>query len=260
MDRPLKTWNYEQYGTAYQLECYQDRIKIITSDSSYESSFNKVFEYASIYNNAEVTYELFKLITKQEIPQDLSLKFKRQWEFWQALDASKIVEKIWDLAGGAKWFIANLGIGSRVDIPNEEPYISDQHRLDRFFFYGPNTTGAILSLAIRKELQQLLWNALNHSLITFSLEDAFLLFDYEKIEPKFYMGSQEFLEIKKGFLRIGEAIDPRYGNQYGVSIERAWYNLDNVIPAEFKAHLPEIKQILSKAILNSKANQAPSLD
>lgn len=254
----IKSWVYKIEESSYKIELFEDYIvehNLYLSPNEYTKKYT-IGNYLSADNfrfNTERENELMASVIKhfKSIDQ-LNEKEKKFWRFWKHLDYSKIPLTKFFTQTKVRYNpyfleLSPLSVKEGYYI-GEKTYYHPPKRISQLFFFGP--TLPTISLSDRKSLQNIFLNALAKE-AEFTINDAFLLFDYNKIPHKKWERydshyDYDFIEMKGDRFFIGGR-DGREGGMDECSIEHVWYNPS---PKSFFTEAnKEIRSILEQAII-----------
>jgi hypothetical protein len=260
----LKTWEYtdDYFKNNIKIQLFNDRVEML--DSLYKIprilSFNNVFESSIPLGKLQVDFELLKeLINTLDIDQ-VSEAAKPVYNFYKTFDCQKIEEKTifiesQNMNNKCYYYTLNkYGIANFL-IKNGVKFYNKNQRFSSFFFNGPQEPN--LALKLRIEWRLFVWKALGaHANISFN--QAFVLFDYSKIEALSYEkysdpGRNETygFNINQGLVTITEWCGIGGGDHY-YSIEDLWYSDTSIYP-KFQEHKAIIRKTLEAAIIESNS-------
>ncbi|MCP4440388.1 MAG: hypothetical protein GY810_15690 [Aureispira sp.] len=260
-----KKWTYSYHGQKQTLTYTGEQILVATEYGERAISFKRLFEMRYPIASMTVSYQLFKRVVKDHtVPADWDLKLQYMWQFWKAIDKDKIEKQEFEIRSGVHFVIYPYGVYQSFDVAwKKTPAYQDYRLPHQVFFFGSNASK--LSLNIRKAIQQSIWEALDHSLINFGIEDAFVLFDYDLIKggEKWEIGdwnAGEAVTLHSDCVEIAGWSNPRDGGANYRSLEDLWYKPKEILPKAFYDKIPYIQKVLQAAIVDNKGNRAPNLD
>ncbi len=258
-----RTWKYRTWNDNREitynngkLTIFFDTGKLKFRDVTWLEFFNYEFSVTTLIVDAKIRQ---LLIDKHTVPAEWEKQQKWNWEFWAALDTNKIPGQRFRFIQ-ENYFNSNITLGlndtgmwQEIDVRwQEEPSISNQQPLHTVFFAGPRTH--CIPLEIRKEIRNILWNALDKDKISFTLSDAFPLIDYSKVGTIHFeksMGIEGvFIELKGDHINIGGWSNPRDGGASPYSLE---YILayPKYIPSELKTHTDKILKMIKEGFIDA---------
>ncbi len=247
----------------YTVQLLSDKIrrlyrfdgKVFTEEYSFEQIFSKYYiKLLSVENN----YTIYKKIVEHISPDNWDTKAYKRWLFWKYINNESIREDIFLLDEEDPESINHCLYKSKfgfatcwVNLVNEMK-LYNWHSLDNFFFHGPAISG--VSFKDKVSLKQEIFDCLGDTQKNITLNDGFVLFDYDRIKELKLQSSDEkgyyYFEIKKGKVSYGGG---PYGNKWegsggSFSVEFLYYNM-YAIPLRFKYKTDYIKSILEDAIV-----------
>jgi len=264
MSAPIKTWEYAgstdrtdkvEYYDGYLLKYFG-----FETPRSSEVSINKILDYYGCLTNSMVEPKIISDLI--QLAAFDTTKFteteEKHWRFWKYLDNNKLTELYCETISSIqhKTFLELSSGHLKNGFYNlSTPKYSNNYRLDNLFFYGPKLVG--MQLEDRRKIRQIIYNAIAPK-AGFSLEDAFPLFDYSKIEtmrwekasPNHFSG--DYVELHPNRLTIGGWSNPRDGGAYDTSIERVWserFTSSTSSSFKFKEAYKKIYKVLENAII-----------
>ena len=255
---PIQTWNDFNGFFTLNIQLFEDKIitkRKLDNENFFEEqySFKDLLKIKHPIATVETCSFIYKKMTEQLKPKGLNPQTSKHWDFWKAIDISKITEIKFKINKEYSWKITKTGIAHISHNMHGKEYLSWQ-MLDLFFFNGLNFPDT--KLKDRIKARSIIFNALDNSKLRkkISINDGFVLFDYDKIETlKFEKNrkkSGEYFFIEKGKVSSGGWSYPRDGGTSFYSIEDLWYNMKMKVPKTFRKHIPQIKANLENAIIN----------
>ncbi len=250
----LKTWQDKHYGLDYRIEL-TDLAVIIHTDiingkfrtHKFEEFLTKTYPMLS----PKIEFELLKEICKISRHSDFKVENSIYYDFWKAIDNSHFQEERIFTDKDNFLFRDKYCFAKGYKRYNGEEQISNHSSFADFFFFGPDMPD--ISLPERTRLRREIFDSLTEFRHGLSLNHAFTLFDYDKIEPvdlRHEEGiSGNYFKIEDGKVTVGGWDNPRNGGEYYVSVERLWHKHSQIIPAVFNDSTPEILEMLKKAIV-----------
>lgn len=249
-----KIWTCTQYGI--KLKIYLSDKEVIFTDGENipktpqgRLGFIKFLTKRYLMYDAKTDFEVCKEVASMVEISNLSSEEKKRVEFWQAFNNESLEEQRIETRDGLFLYIDSYCVARGNFLVGDKYSIFSHQSFADFFFNGSELPD--IQLQHRVQLRRTLFNCLtdkNHSL---SLEDAFILFDYNKIEPvdlHFEEGIRgSYLRINGGTVTIGGWDNPRDGGEYNTSPENLWYNCNTIIPNELRSETDKILANLKNA-------------
>ncbi|MBN2893017.1 MAG: hypothetical protein JXL97_14205 [Bacteroidales bacterium] len=265
----IKTWTYNNgFGTDYIAELFEDKIVVSTkfnkneykNEYFFKSLFGRQYPLVSV----EKDNEIFKEVVKLSKPDDLTEFQNKKWSFWSAIDNSKIKDERIFIDEARFLFKSKFGFAEGYLRYDKKEMLSSWQSIDNFFFYGPYLYG--VSRKDRLRLREEIFGCLSAAQHNITLEDSYLIFDYDKIEEINFEHvdgiAGVYFKIIDGKVIVGGWDNPHDGGENYTSVEYLWYNMKTRVPIEFHDKLDLIKSALTSAISKSnqelKVNQIPS--
>ncbi|MBU1241032.1 hypothetical protein KKF84_10695 [Myxococcota bacterium] len=250
---PKKQWVYEELGDKHIMEYRGDHLFDSGEYGKGPVSFSAFFEYPYVNTTMEQDCEIFTTIVHNNpIPRGLEPWLFHTWQLWRAIDFNAINEKVYELEPGVHFHFTKYGTWRSYNVKwQQEPHIQDQQHFHHLFFKGPRVPA--LALTTRREIRQSIWEALNHYLADFTLEDAFVLLDYEKVKEGDYWqiekgNSGEYVRMHRDKIEIGGWSGPRDGGAGFHSLEALWSDPKQTLPEAFWDKIPSLTTLLKPAI------------
>ncbi len=211
--------------------------------------------------SVESDYPIFKEIAEHVKPNNWNPKAYKRWLFWKHINNELIEDDIffYETEGyheNIEEFLHKSKFGfaeGYLNLKNEIKLCSWQ-ALDDVFFHGPYVPG--VAFKDRIKIKQEIFDNLGDTKNQITLNDGFVLFDYDKVKEIYVEKTDEkehwHFKIKKG--KVSYAGGLLYKKDVGgggtFSIEYLYYNLD-AIPRVFSYMTNYVKSILEKAIVNA---------
>lgn len=254
---PIQTWTDFNGFYTQEVQLFEGKIKTIRkldNGNIFEEdySFKDILILHNTIGDVKLVAPIFKKMTEQRKPKGLNAQISKHWNFWKSIDLEKITEQKFALGKNEFWEISKLGIAHVYTNRNGKKHYSRQY-IDDFFFYGlsfPDT-----KLEDRIKAKKIVFNALDNTKLRkkIALSDGFVLFDYNKIEPieleKITRNSKDFFIIENGKITVTGWNRRGEGGTSFSSPEVLWYYMKTRVQKVFHKHIPQIKAILEKAII-----------
>ncbi len=260
MPNPIHVWEYTEYGNQpARIELYHDHSLHHSSfrpNEPVRRSLAQTLDTGYPLCNLKIDYELIQYIIILTLPEDFEGTARRIYEFYKGFQEQKIIGQVHVANKGnfTEYYYEMTPYGiDRYFLQDDERIKAEQQRFFDFFFYGPNVGS--LPLDLRRTWREKVAAALASS-CPFGIDDAFVLFDYTKLqEMKFTYKEAErdaglFFEIYPSHITSG-GWEGREGGGGELSIEQLWHQPQR-LPTPFQEHWPKIKQNLEGAILGNK--------
>ncbi|MCP4440389.1 MAG: hypothetical protein GY810_15695 [Aureispira sp.] len=259
-----RKWAYNSLGKEYTIHYIDKSLWMIKDGKKSEIPLSFLFGWPSFYEiPREIAYDVYKLVTNDHtMPSGWVVKLQSKWQFWMAIDNSKIEEQSFDLSSSTRLVLDAYGTCFSIDEEgNSSPNHKNYRSLYDVFFFGPNITG--LSLSIRKTIQEAIWKALDHSQIDFTIEYSCVLFDYNKIKggQKWEVGDSykgAYIILHGTYVEVSSWYENRSSTKK-YSVENFWYNSEKILDKGLRIKKSLVQKILETAIIE-KGHQAPRLD
>jgi hypothetical protein len=256
----IKHWEFEEAYSEQKakISLFNDRVEM--QNSFYKIprifNFNQVFENPYPLGNLQVDYELLKYMVIIVESEQLSEAAKPIYNFYKTFENNTIedicIETNSKEGDFVRYFYTMTKYGIRNFYEREAQSIEQNNqRFSAFFFYGPLKPD--LDFNVRKDWRLIIWKSLGTN-PQIQKSQAFALFDYSMIKPIRYdylypeKDGGLYISINQGNVDIG-GWSGRDGGSSSHSIEELWYN-DSIISSELKIHIPEIRKMLSSAIVS----------
>lgn len=257
----LKEWQEKGEKRSTFIGLYKNTVHVVYSNKldesiiySYEAFLLLPEVICSLALHSEVIFELLQRVEAAA----LSGEAYKVFQFYKALSPNVILSDSIEIPDTN--FTADFTpSGLRQFQKKEANFISTKEQLlHRFFFYGPSFSG--IPLNKRKAWKANILAALaKDAAITY--RDSFLLFDYDKIQPKTYthhdplQDAGSYVTLNKSYLLIGSW----HGNQERAefySIEECWNFAERLLKDWDKGLVTEIREILELAIIPESSSDA----
>ena len=255
--KALHTWSYTENNIASSIKLYENKVVLIKhldrGDYEQTFSFNEILEYKYTLVSTEIDCQILKNITKQEKPDNLNNFAEKIWDFWSYFNNEGIKNEKIFIDENNFLFKSKFGFArGYFNANSKKERIYSWQRHDNFFFFGPYLYG--IPLSVRKRLKKEIFNLTGNIQSNLTFNDGFLLFDYDKIEEvefeKIEGITGKYFKIIDGKVIVGGWDNPRDGGENYTSVEYLWYNMKSRLPKEFHGSIPDLINILEKAIVD----------
>lgn len=254
----MKTWNISEGGIIYNFKLLKD--KLVMTQVINEKDFIQDYQFQNIFDSLfpiisnEVYYDIFKEITKLPKPKNLSAESLKKWDFWKAFDNSHITKERIFVEENRFLCKNKFGFSEGYLSYDKKEYFTQHQSFENFFFSGPLLYN--IPITVRKRMKQEIFKGLNGKTHNITLDDSFLIFNYNKINKIEYEHidgiTGVYFKVIDGKVTVGGWDNPRDGGENYSSVEYLWYNLKTRIPSEFHDKIDTVKKILLKAIEQNK--------
>lgn len=252
----IKRWLTESGAGKYEIKLFKDKIiKVLCfKDKNHEKehSFDDYLTAGYSIFSLEDQTQILKEIVKLKKPGNLSASANKIWEFWECFDNENIKKEKYYISKTEFIEISKFGLSRGYQNKHSKKYLFyEKQRFDRFFFYGPYTHS--LDIEKRIGLMQKILNILKLNNSQLTVNDAFVVFDYDKIENIDWVEVDgirgDNLKIADGKVTIAGWDNPRDGGEHYLSIEYFWYNMKTALPEVFHSKMDYLIKILGNAIV-----------
>ncbi len=214
-------------------------------------SFNSFLERIYPIISIEADYEIILEIVKLPKPKKLSDLADKKWKFWLYLNDEVLDDEKIFVDESNFLFKTKYGFATGYYDYKKNENLHSWQLLDNFFFFGPKLHSLPLDDRIR--LRNEILDRLDRKEIDYFMQQAFLIFDYDKIPPIEYEFTEGirgvYFKIIDGKVTVGGWDNPRDGGENYNSVEYLWYNINTLIPKEFHNKIDIVKDILKSAVV-----------
>ncbi len=262
---PIQTWEYKNDFNQLTISLFEDRLSYVRKVQGRvlknEFSIKKMLQRKYPLTSVEFDYQIYKKLAELEQPKDLSDIEIKIWQFWKAFNNTHFSEERIVLKEEQStsihqyfWLKSKFGFANGYKRANDvDEILQSWQSIADFFFYGPYRYG--ISAKDRLRIKQEIFNCLNQLKHNLTLQDSFVMFDYDKIKPIYLEKVNgikgKYIKLEDGRCIVGGWDNPRDGGQNSTSIEYLWYNMNTRVPEEFRNKISYIKSVLKDAIIES---------
>ena len=255
--KAITTWKITQNTRDKIIKLFEDKVLVINylGKRKYEQSysFNEFLEYKYNIVSTDIDNKILEKLIKLKKPDDLSEISGKIWDFWTNFNNKEIKEERIFVDENNFLFKSKLGFAWGYYNPyKKKETIGTWQRHDNFFFFGPYIFG--VPFEARKRLRKEIFSLINIKNSKLRLKDAFILFDYNKIEKIEFEKTKgirgDFFKIINGKVIVGGWDNPRDGGENYTSVEFLWYNIESRVQKLFHYKIPYLIKILESAIID----------
>ena len=253
----LYTWEEKSKFRSKIIKLFENKILTINhlGERKYEKeyTFNEFLEHKYNIVSIDIDNKVIEKLFKLKKPADLSEISNKIWDFWTNFNNEEIKDERIFVDENNFLFKSKMGFAWGYYNPyKKKETLGTWQRHDNFFFYGPYLFG--VPLVARKRLRKEIFSLINKKKSKLRLKDAFILFDYNKIERVEFEKTEgirgDFFKIIDGKVIVGGWDNPRDGGENYTSIEFLWYNIENRVKMVFHDKIPYLIKILENAIVD----------
>ncbi len=257
--KALHTWENIKNEISRTTKLYNDKVVLIKhfDRGDYEKtySFNDFLEYKYTFASPEIDCLILKKIVTLEKPSNLNTFAEKVWVFWSDFNNEEIEDEKIFIDKNNFYLKSKYGFAKGYyNIVSKRITLNSWQRHDHFFFFGPYLYG--LPLSIRKRLKEGIFNLIGSKQSNLTLNDGFVLFDYDKIEKvnfeKNNGSTGKYFKIIDGKVILGGWDNARDGGETYSSIEFLWYNMKSRLYKDFHGNIDYLVEVLEKAIVDEK--------
>lgn len=252
-----KKWLYEKRDGFFQLVFTGDHFKVEGRFGLLKRSVEEFFLYPSIQTTLALDVAVCQYLALHHTPsKDWEKPTLQRWHFWSSLQVDNVPTLEIDLTTRplfpATFFLNSNGSYQQRTIGGGHVVTRQEQRLDQLFFEGPSSPN--LPFALRQQIKEAIWNALQQQGLPFSYADGFPLMDYEKIAPKRWEinrgATGDYIALhQEGHAEIGGWSSATQGGSQKIALESLWGNPDYHLKNGLEKYKKEILGILQRTLI-----------